>query len=562
MSQRVYLFYTIETCYLYERCKVIGKKSFSLAMSLNASSSNDSDDDHNFDVSSTQNEYAKVKTEQLQDDDAHELENEYKRLQNNIKDDNSDKNTKHMNNNNVVNEPTEYETWKNVHQMLLEAVQATEQTVTILKIQKRYWLEEICSNLTNDGKLAANSTWRLNRLSSTSPNATSAARTTGVMTNTTITNATKKMKQIGNSSNKIVDKVGKRSAAKKSSASSEKPINSTSKKRKAADDSTLQKKKSKLFKSVGGSMIKSKNSTSKEPGKGFTKKEKSKQDENDDYDDEDDDHQKSANQENYDVDDFDSDDDENDRSTMKVQPIKKKKGSIVPKIKLQPRAMPKTTDSTTISSSALKIRKAEENSSRKKNQSVKLKSKSKKGRLSSYDDMDDEVDSQVIQQSANSFASDDGDNHESDDDAYSSMHTPNRRNDVARVGASASSSSPNNYSIIANATLQQFLQQQQQQQHHVSSATSPATTAATTALLGHHNVAAAAAALLSSPTANNNPEVWLSALAAAQQQQQQQAAVAAVQSLPPNILVGVSLVLFLICYFLVVFANKMFVVYF
>jgi len=53
----------------------------------------------------------------------------------------------------------ELEAWKEVHDSLTAAVQISLEAVAALKAQHRYWLEEICANLTDEGKLQASSVW-------------------------------------------------------------------------------------------------------------------------------------------------------------------------------------------------------------------------------------------------------------------------------------------------------------------------------------------------------------------------------------------------------------------
>ena len=46
-----------------------------------------------------------------------------------------------------------------MHDSLTAAVQISLEAVAALKAQHRYWLEEICANLTDEGKLQASSVW-------------------------------------------------------------------------------------------------------------------------------------------------------------------------------------------------------------------------------------------------------------------------------------------------------------------------------------------------------------------------------------------------------------------
>lgn len=50
--------------------------------------------------------------------------------------------------------------WREVHAELVAAVISERETIAGLKAQKRYWLEEISANLTEDGKLTNSSVWK------------------------------------------------------------------------------------------------------------------------------------------------------------------------------------------------------------------------------------------------------------------------------------------------------------------------------------------------------------------------------------------------------------------
>ncbi|KAL3936114.1 MAG: hypothetical protein SGBAC_008496 [Bacillariaceae sp.] len=58
--------------------------------------------------------------------------------------------------------PTEtLEGWKQVHTQLIDAILVAKEAVAAKKLQRRYWMEEICSNLTPEtGKLTATSIWK------------------------------------------------------------------------------------------------------------------------------------------------------------------------------------------------------------------------------------------------------------------------------------------------------------------------------------------------------------------------------------------------------------------
>lgn len=59
---------------------------------------------------------------------------------------------------NVV--PGELDAWKEVHATLTEAVKRAQDAVHAQKNQRRFWLEEICANLTGEGKLKPTSVWK------------------------------------------------------------------------------------------------------------------------------------------------------------------------------------------------------------------------------------------------------------------------------------------------------------------------------------------------------------------------------------------------------------------
>lgn len=51
------------------------------------------------------------------------------------------------------------ESWRQVHHTLILAVQKAERAVAVQKAQRRYWLEEICGNVKDDGSLVYSSIW-------------------------------------------------------------------------------------------------------------------------------------------------------------------------------------------------------------------------------------------------------------------------------------------------------------------------------------------------------------------------------------------------------------------
>jgi hypothetical protein len=56
--------------------------------------------------------------------------------------------------------PTELDAWKQVHATLTEAVKRAQEAVSVRKSQRRFWMEEICSNMTDDGKQKTSSVWK------------------------------------------------------------------------------------------------------------------------------------------------------------------------------------------------------------------------------------------------------------------------------------------------------------------------------------------------------------------------------------------------------------------
>jgi hypothetical protein len=51
------------------------------------------------------------------------------------------------------------ESWRELHRNLIEAVKVAEEAVASQKVQRRYWLEEICANLDEDGTHLTSSVW-------------------------------------------------------------------------------------------------------------------------------------------------------------------------------------------------------------------------------------------------------------------------------------------------------------------------------------------------------------------------------------------------------------------
>jgi hypothetical protein len=56
--------------------------------------------------------------------------------------------------------PSELDAWKEVHATLTEAVKRAQDAVHAQKAQRRFWMEEICANLTGEGKLKPTSVWK------------------------------------------------------------------------------------------------------------------------------------------------------------------------------------------------------------------------------------------------------------------------------------------------------------------------------------------------------------------------------------------------------------------
>lgn len=53
----------------------------------------------------------------------------------------------------------ELDAWREVHGLLTNALLVAKEAVGAKKVQRRFWLEEICANLTDGGKLTQNSVW-------------------------------------------------------------------------------------------------------------------------------------------------------------------------------------------------------------------------------------------------------------------------------------------------------------------------------------------------------------------------------------------------------------------
>lgn len=58
------------------------------------------------------------------------------------------------------NVEAELQAWREAHEHLSKAVLVAKEAVEVAKAQRRYWLEEICANLTHDGRLVNTSVWK------------------------------------------------------------------------------------------------------------------------------------------------------------------------------------------------------------------------------------------------------------------------------------------------------------------------------------------------------------------------------------------------------------------
>jgi hypothetical protein len=73
----------------------------------------------------------------------------------------------------AADESSSIDPWQQIHTTLLAAVREAELAVAAQKSQRRFWLEELCGNLTEDGSLTATSVWKR----STSSTKTAASKT-------------------------------------------------------------------------------------------------------------------------------------------------------------------------------------------------------------------------------------------------------------------------------------------------------------------------------------------------------------------------------------------------
>jgi hypothetical protein len=55
---------------------------------------------------------------------------------------------------------SELKAWREAHRHLTHAVLVAKEAVAVAKAQRRYWMEEICANLTPEGKPTATSVWK------------------------------------------------------------------------------------------------------------------------------------------------------------------------------------------------------------------------------------------------------------------------------------------------------------------------------------------------------------------------------------------------------------------
>jgi hypothetical protein len=63
----------------------------------------------------------------------------------------------------------ELQAWREVHAHLSKAVLVAQEAVAVAKTNRRYWLEEICANVTPEGKLINTSCWKKSGKSTRKP---------------------------------------------------------------------------------------------------------------------------------------------------------------------------------------------------------------------------------------------------------------------------------------------------------------------------------------------------------------------------------------------------------
>lgn len=54
----------------------------------------------------------------------------------------------------------ELQAWREVHQHLSKAILVAKEAVDVAKAQRRYYLEELCANVSPEGKLVSTSAWK------------------------------------------------------------------------------------------------------------------------------------------------------------------------------------------------------------------------------------------------------------------------------------------------------------------------------------------------------------------------------------------------------------------
>ena len=60
----------------------------------------------------------------------------------------------------IAEEDGDLDSWREVHRTLIEAVKVAEEAVASQKAQRRYWLEELCANLDDEGMHQPTSVWK------------------------------------------------------------------------------------------------------------------------------------------------------------------------------------------------------------------------------------------------------------------------------------------------------------------------------------------------------------------------------------------------------------------
>ena len=70
-----------------------------------------------------------------------------------------DENEDNENDDDDTGSTSELDSWKQVHAQLVHALSIAREAVAAKKLQRRLWLEEICANLTEEGKLTPTSVW-------------------------------------------------------------------------------------------------------------------------------------------------------------------------------------------------------------------------------------------------------------------------------------------------------------------------------------------------------------------------------------------------------------------